>query len=204
MGARCSRSCVSSPTTARPSRWSPTIPPQRHTQTRSSSSPTAGSTAPSTTPARTRLPNASPISETDMLRLAIITARKRLGTYVGAFLALFGSAILVMAGGMLLESALQSHPPVTRYAAAAAVVTGHQDVGPDHDVILGEPVRISSALVARLAAVPGVQAAIADVAVPARFGAHNVQAHGWSSAQLAPYRLVAGRSPAGPNEVVTT
>src|SRR5438046_65183 len=102
-----------------------------------------------------------------MLRLAIITARKRLGTYVGAFLALFGSAILVMAGGMLLKSALQSHAPVTRYAAAAAVVTGHQDVGPDHDVILGEPVRINSALVGRLAGVPGVRAAAGDAAVPA-------------------------------------
>ena len=101
-----------------------------------------------------------------------------------------------MAGGMLLESALRSHAPVTRYAAAAAVVTGHQDVGPDHDVILGEPVRISSALVARLAAVPGVRAAIADDAVPGRLGAHDVQAHGWSSARLAPYRLVAGRPPA--------
>src|SRR6059058_1869340 len=139
-----------------------------------------------------------------MLRLAIITARKRLGTYVGAFLALFGSAILVMAGGMLLKSALQSHAPVTRYAAAAAVVTGHQDVGPDHDVILGEPVRINSALVGRLAGVPGVRAAIADDAVPGRLGAHDVQAHGWSSAQLAPYRLVAGRRPAGVDEVVTT
>src|SRR5213082_1758449 len=138
-----------------------------------------------------------------MLRLAIITARKRLGTYVGAFLALFGSAILVMAGGMLLKSALQSHAPVTRYAAAA-VVTGHQDVGPDHDVILGEPVRINSALVGRLAGVPGVRAAIADDAVPGRLGAHDVQAHGWSSAQLAPYRLVAGRAPAAANEVVTT
>src|SRR5213080_3904790 len=125
-----------------------------------------------------------------MLRLAIITSRKRLGTYVGAFLALFGSAILVMAGGMLLKSALQSHAPVTRYAAAAAVVTGHQDVGPDHDVILGEPVRISTALVGRLAAVAGVRAAIADDAVPGRLAAHDVQAHGWSSAQLAPYHLV--------------
>src|SRR5213082_1471275 len=95
-----------------------------------------------------------------------------------------------MAGGMLLKSALQSHAPVTRYAAAAAVVTGHQDVGPDHDVILGEPVRINSALVGRLAGVPGVRAAIADDAVPGRLGAHDVQAHGWSSAQLAPYRLV--------------
>src|SRR5438045_6930875 len=109
-----------------------------------------------------------------------------------------------MAGGMLLKSALQSHAPVTRYAAAAAVITGHQDVGPDHDVILGEPARISSALVHRLAAVPGVRAAIADDAVPGRLGAHDVQAHGWSSAQLAPYRLVAGRRPAGVDEVVTT
>src|SRR3954454_16767156 len=203
-GARCSRSCVSSPTTARPSRWLPTTRPRRHTQTASSSSPTAGSTAPSTTPTRTRLLSASPISETDMLVLAILTGRKRLGTYVGAFLALFGSAVLVMAGGMLLESALRNHPPVTRYAAADAVVAGHQDVGPDHDVILGEPARISSTLVRRLAAVPGVRAAIADDAVPGHLGSDDVQGHGWSSAQLAPYRLVAGRSPATANEVVTT
>ena len=122
-----------------------------------------------------------------MLRLAILTARKRLGTFVGAFLALVGSAVLVMAGGMLLESALRSHAPVTRYAAAAAVVTGHQDVGPDHDVILGEPVRISSALVA-LVLLPCRECARRSPtdAVPARLGAHDVQAHGWSSAQLAP------------------
>ena len=36
---------------------------------------------------------------------------------------------LVMAGGMPLEAALRSHPPVERYAAAAAVVTGQQIVG---------------------------------------------------------------------------
>src|SRR3954451_18911583 len=203
-GARCSRFCVSLPTTTRPLRWLPTTRLQRHTQTASSSSPTAGSTAPSTTPTRTRLQSASPTSETDMLRLAILTARKRLGTYVGAFLALFGSAVLVMAGGMLLQSALRNHPPVTRYAAADAVVTGHQDVGPDHDVILGEPARISSTLVRRLAAVPGVRAAIADDAVPGHLGSNDVQGHGWSSAQLAPYHLVAGRRPATANEVVTT
>src|SRR5437763_10438483 len=108
-------------------------------QTASSSSPTAGSPAPSITPTRTRLQSASPISETDMLRLAIITARKRLGTYVGAFLALFGSAILVMAGGMLLKSAPQNHAPVTCYGAPAEVVTDHPDAGPDHGVALAEP-----------------------------------------------------------------
>src|SRR4051812_17417625 len=139
-----------------------------------------------------------------MLRLAILTARKRLGTYIGAFLALFGSAVLVMAGAMLLESALRNHPPVTRYAAAAAVVAGHQDVGPDHDVILGEPVRVDTPLADRLAAVPGVRAAIADSSIPARLGTRDVQAHGWGSARLAPYRLVAGRSPAAADEVVAT
>ena len=139
-----------------------------------------------------------------MLRLAFITARKRLGTFAGAFLALAGSSVLVMAGGMLLESALRSHPPVSRYAAAVAVVAGHQEVGPDHDVILGEPVRVSTSLVGRLAAVPGVRAAIADSAVPARLGTRDVQTHGWSSRRLAPYRVVAGRAPMHPGEVVTT
>ncbi|HEY0416249.1 MAG TPA: FtsX-like permease family protein [Gaiellaceae bacterium] len=139
-----------------------------------------------------------------MLRLAILTARKRLGTFLGAFLALAGSAVLVTAGGMLLQSALRSHPPVTRYAAAAAIVAGHQDVGPDRDVILDEPVRVRDALVERLARVAGVRAAIADSSVVARLGAHDVQAHSWSSARLAPYRLVAGRPPAAPNELVVT
>ena len=103
-----------------------------------------------------------------MLRLAVLTARKRLGTFVGAFLALAGSAVLVMAGAMLLQAALRTHPPVTRYAAADAVVTGHQDVGPDRDVILGEPVRIPASNVSALARVVGVRAAVGDSAAPAR------------------------------------
>ena len=104
---------------------------------------------------------------------------------------------------MKLESILRSHPPVERYAAAAAVVTGQQKVGADHDVPLGERARVSSALAARLAAVPGVRAAIGDVSVPARLGGRATVAHGWSSAALTPYVLSAGRPPAGPGEVVT-
>ena len=53
-------------------------------------------------------------------------------------------------------------PPVERYAGTAAVVTGQQVVGSDHDVPLGERARVSSALIGRLAAVPGVRAAIGD------------------------------------------
>src|SRR6478752_2846566 len=105
-----------------------------------------------------------------MLRLAILSARGRLGTFTGALVALTASSALVMAGAMPLESALRTHPPVERYAGAAAVVTGQQIVGADHDVSLTERARVSSALVARLAAVPGVRAAIGDTSVPATLG----------------------------------
>jgi putative ABC transport system permease protein len=138
-----------------------------------------------------------------MLRLALLSGRGRLGTFTGALVALTVSAMLVVAGGMPLESALRTHPPVERYAAATAVVTGQQIVGADHDVPLGERARVSSALAARLAAVPGVRAAISDVSVPARLAGRATAAHGWSSAALTPYVLTAGRPPSGPDEAVT-
>src|SRR6516164_8281823 len=138
-----------------------------------------------------------------MLRLAVLSARGRLGTFAGALVALFAAAVLSMAWGMQLESMLRTHPPVERYAGAAAVVTGQQSVGAGHDVLLTERARVSSALAARLAAVPGVRAAIGDVSVPARLGNMAVVAHGWGSAALTPYVLSAGRPPVRPGEVVT-
>jgi putative ABC transport system permease protein len=136
-----------------------------------------------------------------MLRLAALSARGRLGAFTGALVALFAAAVLSMAWGMQLESLLRTHAPVERYAATAAVVTGQQEAG--GDVPLSERARVSSALAARLAAVPGVRAAIGDVSVPARLGARAVVAHGWSSAALTPYVLTAGRPPVRPDEVVT-
>jgi putative ABC transport system permease protein len=138
-----------------------------------------------------------------MLRLALLSGRGRLGTFAGALVALIASSALVVAGGMPFESALRTQPPVERYAAAAVVVTGQQVVGTDDAVVLGERARVDSALAARLAAVPGVRAAIADVSAPARLGGRDTVAHGWSSAALTPYVLSAGRPPAGPDEVVT-
>src|SRR3954468_4295672 len=138
-----------------------------------------------------------------MLRLAILSARGRLGTFAGALVALIASAVLVVAGGMQLEAALRTQPPVERYAAAAAVVTGQQTVGTEDKVSLSEPARVDSAVVARLSAVPGVRAAIGDVTVPSSLGGRPTQAHGWSSAALTPYVPSAGRPPRGPDEVVT-
>src|SRR5215216_3766826 len=138
-----------------------------------------------------------------MLRVALLSGRGRLATFAGALVALTASSALVMAGGMPFEAALRTQPPVERYAAAAAVVTGQQVVGTDDDVVLGERARVDAALAARLAAVPGVRAAIADVSAPARLGDRATVAHGWSSAALTPYVLSAGRAPAAPDEVVT-
>src|SRR4051794_29145130 len=160
-----------------------------------------------------------------MLRLALLSARGRLGTFAGAFVALAASAALVMAGGMPFQSALRTHPPVERYAGAAAVVTGQQIVGVEHDVLLGERARVDSALAAHLAAVPGARrggpprvppappallapppgagAAPAAAAAPPRLGSRDSVAHGWSSAALTPYVLSAGRAPVGPGEAVT-
>src|SRR5436305_1231656 len=72
-----------------------------------------------------------------MLRLAVLSARGRLGAFTGALIALFAAAVLSMARGMQLESILRTHAPVERYAGAAAVVTGQQKAGADHDVLLG-------------------------------------------------------------------
>jgi putative ABC transport system permease protein len=138
-----------------------------------------------------------------MLRLAILTGRGPLGAFTGTFLTLAASAVLATAWGMQLESVLRTHAPVERYAGAAVVVTGQSKVGPDHDVLLGERARVSSGLEARLAAVPGVRAAVGDVSVPVRLGNQPAAAHGWSSAALTPYALSAGRAPARPDEVVT-
>jgi putative ABC transport system permease protein len=68
------------------------------------------------------------------------------------------------------SSIRRTHAPVERYAAATAVVTGQQKAGTGHDVLLGERARVSSAIAARLAAVPGVRTAIGDVSVPGLLG----------------------------------
>src|SRR3954471_13312182 len=130
-----------------------------------------------------------------MLRLALRSALKRPSTFLGALLTFFVAGILSMAGGMLLEAAVKTPPPVELSSGAAAVVTGHQIVGPDHDVALPERARVSSSLVGRLAAVQGVRAAIADVTVPAQLGTRSTEIHGWTSARLTPYTLSAGRGP---------
>src|SRR3977135_1544298 len=81
--------------------------------------------------------------------------------------------------------------------------SSRDDTARDHDVFLSERARVSSALTTRLASLPGVRAAIGDLSVPARLGDQATAAHGWASAALTPYVLIAGRPPNAPDEVVT-
>ena len=153
-----------------------------------------------------------------MLRVALQGLRGRKGPFIGAFVALAVAAALVMACGMLLQAGLDSKPPVERYSGTPVLVTGHQKVtigagteNVDH-IALYERARVSSSLVERVAALPGVDRAIADISVPATIrsrGAvvegptgHPTALHPWETAELTPYELAAGHAPAGPDELV--
>src|SRR5262249_42639549 len=113
---------------------------------------------------------------------------------------------LYTVGGGRLEPGLRPGGPPQRLATAPILVAGAQSSGGQP---LAERDRLPLALAAKLAAVPGVGRAAGDVSFPVRVlrggqpaAFPPVEAHGWSSAQLTPYRLITGRKPSGPGEVV--
>ncbi|MFE6049532.1 ABC transporter permease [Kitasatospora sp. NPDC056446] len=136
-----------------------------------------------------------------MLLLAWQTVRARKAGFAGAFTALAFALVLTAACGVLLESALRTGTPAERYAAAPVVVGGSTRV-PD-----------AGPLADRLAELPGAAAAVPEVSFPAAAVTADGKVlsgpqggpslgHSWASAVLAPFRLVSGRAPAGPDEVV--
>jgi putative ABC transport system permease protein len=153
-----------------------------------------------------------------MLSLALQGLRGRRSAFAGAFGALFLAALLVTAAGVMLASAVRAQAPTERYAGAPIVVAGQQVFHRPHageaggEALLPERARVPAALTGRLAALPGVRAALADVSVPTEVvaahgpvpgpGGHDTLLHNWSSAALTPFRLQAGRAPSSAGEVV--
>ncbi|MEU1679004.1 ABC transporter permease [Micromonospora zamorensis] len=128
---------------------------------------------------------------------------------VSAFVAVAIGVTLVAAATLLLAS---GRPQAPDRLARAAVVVQSPEAGASADSFV--PTRPWSAtatagLVGRLAALPGVAAAVPDRTFyaqplidgrPAASDTH--EGHGWSSAQLGGLRLAAGEPPRRPGEVV--
>jgi putative ABC transport system permease protein len=147
-----------------------------------------------------------------MLWLAGQTIRHRLASFAASFLAIALSAFLVTVCGGLLETGLRSDVPPQRLVTAPILVTGVQSYAGE---ALDERDRLDAALVSKVAAVPGVARTVPDVSFPVTLlhGGHAghpgypaalspIEGHGWSSAQLTPYRLVSGHAPEAPGDVV--
>jgi putative ABC transport system permease protein len=145
-----------------------------------------------------------------MLRLALKTLRYRKGGFFASLVALFLGAVVVQGSGGLLETGIRAHVEAERLAAADVVVTGSQAYpGPNpvgnHTEAMTERVLLDEDLVEAVAEVPGVVAAVPDVSVPITALAGEpvtASGHGWSSAPLTPYTLVAGAEPSTADEVV--
>jgi len=132
--------------------------------------------------------------------------------------ALTVAAALVMACGTLMQSGLGARAAVERYAGTPFVIAGQQKTTvkagteAQDTVPLFERARVDAALAGRLAAIPGVRAAIADTTTPAQLrgphgviagpGGHPTSVHPWATAALTPYALRAGGAPAGPRDIV--
>jgi putative ABC transport system permease protein len=153
----------------------------------------------------------------------LMSWRRRPAPFVGTFVALTVAAVLMTAIACLLGTALTWTVPPERLAATTVVVTAHQQVrvasgsaaNASTDTLpLLSYRRVPAALAARVADVPGVVAAVADVSFPLAIQLPNgrttsgtaatgpLTGHGWQSAVLTPFVMRQGHVPQGATQVV--
>ncbi|MFI6872808.1 ABC transporter permease [Streptomyces sp. NPDC050400] len=144
--------------------------------------------------------------------LARAALRFKPAAFVGTFVALMMSALIVSACGILLETGLRASVPPERYASAPVVVAADQSVkvvtgsGEDREeesVPLPDRARIDDSLVAEVAAAPGVRTAVPDLTFPVQRDGAALQAHNWGSTAFTGERLTSGRAPQT-GEIVTS
>jgi putative ABC transport system permease protein len=144
-------------------------------------------------------------------------ARLRLGSLLGVFVMVAATVAIVAVAGQVMATALGA-PGAGRFASADIVVRADPTVHVGHGhkadrVDVQRPVLLSPGAPDRVAAVPGVQSAVGDVAFPVAVigrdgapvptrGHASAHGHGWPSAALTPYRLLRGRTPVASSEVV--
>lgn len=150
--------------------------------------------------------------------LARAAVRFKPASFVGTFLALLMSALVVTACGILLETGLRASVPPERYdkapVVAAAdqyirVVTGSGEDREEEATPLPDTARVAAGLAAKAAEAPGVAAAVPDFTFPVRAaddgagrGAGDLPvpggvltAHGWGSHAFTGTALSSGSAP---------
>ncbi|SHN25883.1 FtsX-like permease family protein [Cryptosporangium aurantiacum] len=133
--------------------------------------------------------------------LALDTLRSRWAGLLGTMVAVALGAALISGAASLLAAVGERDgldTALTRYAAAPIVVQGARM---SDDQLADQPPP-PPGLAPRLAAVPGVTAAIPDVVFPAQLDRGPVEGRGWSSVRLAGASLVGGTAPAEGEVVV--
>lgn len=157
-----------------------------------------------------------------MFSIALASIRGRLTSFSGAVLALLFASGLIVACGVLLESAIRSDiGGTTYYEAASAIVQKHPvleippdielDEEPDYHATESPPV--PEDVVDQLVELPNVQLAVGNLSFYAQVvdpdgrplvspGGGPSVGRNWASAPLTPFELVSGDEPVAGNEVV--
>ncbi|OWA08318.1 hypothetical protein B9W62_18815 [Streptomyces sp. CS113] len=149
-----------------------------------------------------------------MLHLALRMAAHRITALLAVACAVLGGAALITTTGVLAESGLRSQLPPGRLGGADVVVAAGQEFHPSGDLPIALPERatVPARLVDRLAALPGVTAAVGDIGFPAALVDRRgrpvpvaedpaTAGHGWSSTRLLAGARVEGRAPSGAKAV---
>ncbi|NEB75536.1 FtsX-like permease family protein [Streptomyces sp. SID14478] len=145
--------------------------------------------------------------------LARAAVRFKPAAFVGTFVALMMSALIVSACGILLETGLRASVPPQRYAGAPVLVsadqsahhvTGSGEDREDEAVPLPDRARLDDSLVAKAATAPGARTAVADLTFPVQRAGAALGAHNWGSTAFTGETLTAGRAPQAAGEIVTS
>lgn len=143
--------------------------------------------------------------------LARASVRFRPASFAGTFVALLFAAAIVTACGTLLQTGITAHVPPVRYAHVPVVVaaspearitTGHGDNKDSETAPLTDRPRLATALAGRIAARPGVAAAVPDIAFPVQSAAlPQLTGRDWAARAIDGATATRGHAP-GAGEVV--
>ncbi|MFG2170594.1 FtsX-like permease family protein [Streptomyces niveus] len=145
--------------------------------------------------------------------LAARGARTHRRAWAAVFAALTLGSLLLGTLGLAAGSAALGHARVERYAGADAVVAGTQSTsytaqpwGSEARTVragLTERVRVPARALDVVRQVPGVRAAVADVAFPVTAHGRALTGRPWEATRLAapPVRLLEGQPPTGAREI---